>query len=72
MLVIVINNEQFKRLVEDLPILEGADIFRKALVDIYGIKEMKPHRLALYTDWDIYFIDDNAELIFKLKYGEYL
>lgn len=68
--MIVLNDQQFTRLVKDLPVLQGVDIFSKALVDIYGIKEMKPHEPKLFTNWDVYFINDNAELIFKLKYGD--
>lgn len=70
--MIVINGKQFTRLMTPISSIEGASDFNKALVDTYGIKEMKAHEITLFSDWDVYFIDDNAELIFKLKYSEYL
>lgn len=70
--MIVINNEQFIRLMEPLSFLEGEATFNNALIELYGIKSMKAHEMKLHTNWNVYFVDDNAELIFKLKYGEYL
>jgi hypothetical protein len=71
--MIVVDYKQFHAL--RLPIAReyrNRYAMDEVLINKYGIQSMYAHENSNQSSWDIYFVNDNAELLFKLKYSEYL
>jgi uncharacterized membrane protein len=70
--MIVLTYNQFLSLTRTVPSYDDIKEFNQAIKEQYGIERMMAKAKTTTTSWDIYFVDDKAELVFKLKYSEYL
>ena len=70
--MIQIDTKAFRRIVDPIP-AENDETFVAGLHNAYGIVHMIPLTPgSLQTDWSVIFVDENAELMFRLKHGEIL
>lgn len=70
--MIHIDTHAFRRMVGPIP-NGDTKMFIHGLAEAYGIIHMIPVTPGeITTDWLVIFVDDKAELMFRLKHGEML